>query len=228
MHDLTSYNEKHNSANGEDNQDGESDNRSANFGAEGPTDDPGVNERRARARRNFLATLLLSAGVPMILGGDELGRTQGGNNNAYCQDNDISWYHWDAVDLELLEFTKTVIALRKNNPALRPVWFRQAPGDDVTDWVQVLRSDGDEFSDADWDNPGARSVIFVVGHREGDSFALLLNSAENGVEFTVPKAPQAEWTLAASSDPEQQVAAPVSTLIVRDESFTLLRSTNNE
>ena len=116
LHDLTSYNQKHNSANGEDNNDGESDNKSANFGAEGPTDDEAVNERRARARRNFLATLLLSAGVPMILGGDELGRTQGGNNNAYCQDNDISWYHWDTVDLELLEFTRSLIELRQVKP----------------------------------------------------------------------------------------------------------------
>ncbi len=224
LHDLTSYNEKHNSANGEDNNDGESDNKSANFGAEGPTDDESVNERRARARRNFLATVLLSAGVPMILGGDEMGRTQGGNNNAYCQDNEISWFHWDSVDLELLEFTQKLIALRRDNPALRPIWFRQAPGEGVVDWVDVLRSDGQGFSDEDWDNPEARSVIFVVGHEGGDTFALLLNSASNGVEFTVPKAPNVEWVLAASSDPEQQVESPVTTLIVRDESFTLLRS----
>jgi isoamylase len=224
LHDLTSYNGKHNSANGEDNNDGESDNKSFNNGAEGPTDDPGVNERRARARRNLLATLLLSAGVPMILGGDELGRTQGGNNNAYCQDNEISWFHWDEADTELTDFTRQLIALRAEHPALRPTWFRQAPGDDVAEWVQVLRSDAQEFADEDWDNADARSIVFVVGHRDGDAFALLLNAAENGVEFTVPEAPHGEWQLALSSDPEQQVAAPVSTLIVRDSSFTLLRS----
>jgi isoamylase len=224
LHDLTSYNQKHNSANGENNNDGENDNKSTNFGAEGPTDDPAVNGRRARARRNFLATLLLSAGVPMILGGDEIGRTQGGNNNAYCQDNDISWYHWDTVDLELLEFTQALIRLRKASPALRPVWFRRAPGDQVTDWVQVLRSDCAEFSPDDWDNPEARSVTFILGHQDEDAFALLLNSAENGVEFTIPKAPNTEWALAASSDSEQKVVAPVTTLIVRDGSFTLLRS----
>ena len=224
LHDLTAYNQKHNSANGEDNNDGESDNKSFNNGAEGPTDDPGVLEKRGRARRNFLASLLLSAGVPMILGGDEIGRTQGGNNNAYCQDNDISWFHWDEVDTDLLQFTKTLIALRRGHPALRPEWFRQAPGGDGPDWVQVLRSDAEEFAEADWDNPEARSVIFFLGHDGADAFALLLNSAENGVEFTIPEAPNAEWSLALSSDPEQQVEGPVSTLIVRDASFTLLQS----
>ena len=163
--DLTSYNEKHNSANGEDNNDGESDNKSFNSGAEGPTDDAGRQRtRRARAQRNLLATVLLSAGVPMILGGDEIGRTQGGNNNAYCQDNEISWFDWDSVDPDLLEFTTLLIGLRAANPALRPPWFRQAPGDGVRDWVAVLRSDGEEFADEDWDNPEARSVTFVLGH----------------------------------------------------------------
>jgi isoamylase len=224
LHDLTSYNEKHNSANGEDNNDGESDNKSFNCGAEGPTDDDAVTERRRRAVRNLLATLLLSAGIPMILGGDEIGRTQGGNNNAYCQDNDISWFHWDTVDADLFEFTKSLIMLRRESPALRPPWFRQAPADDVADWVQVLRSDAEEFATEDWDNPEARSVMFVLAHDGGDAFALLLNSAENGVEFTIPKAPNNEWQLAATSDPDQQANDPVTTLIVRDSSFTLLRS----
>ena len=104
LRDLVSYNEKHNEANGEDNNDGESHNRGWNCGVEGPTDDPAINELRARQQRNLLTTLLLSQGVPMILGGDEIGRTQGGNNNAYCQDNEISWFDWDNVDAELLEF----------------------------------------------------------------------------------------------------------------------------
>jgi isoamylase len=223
--DLVSYNAKHNSANGEDNNDGESDNKSFNNGAEGPTDDDAVNERRARSQRNFLATLLLSAGVPMLLGGDELGRTQGGNNNAYCQDNEISWFHWDTIDRDLLDFTTSLIGLRAAHPALRPVWFRHAPGAGVSDWVMVLRSDGEEFSE-DWENPEARSVIFVLGHEGGDAFALLLNAAENGVEFTIPTAPNNEWHLAASSDPGQQVEGPVTTLIARDSSFTLLQSSH--
>ncbi|MTD14623.1 glycogen debranching protein GlgX [Nakamurella sp. YIM 132087] len=224
LHDLVSYNAKHNSANGEDNNDGESDNKSFNNGAEGPTDDPAVNERRARAARNFLGTLLLSAGVPMLLGGDEMGRTQGGNNNAYCQDNEISWFQWDAVDEDLLDFTRRLIALRREHPALRPRWFRQAPGDDAVEWVRVLRSDGEEFTDEDWDNADARTITFLLGHADGDAFALLLNAAANGVEFTVPDAPHQEWELAAASDPEQQVEGTVSTLLVRDSSFTLLQS----
>jgi isoamylase len=224
LHDLTSYNQKHNSANGEDNNDGESDNTSFNWGAEGPTADEGVNERRARARRNFLATVLVSAGVPMILGGDELGRTQGGNNNAYCQDNETSWYCWDTADLDLLNFTTELIALRRENPALRPPRFRTAPTADLTDWVTVVRSDAQEFSPSDWNNPETRTATFVLGHGGADAFALLVNSAENGVEFTVPTAPNSEWTFALSSDPDQVVAGPVTTLMIRDASFTLLRS----
>ncbi|QJU55093.1 glycogen debranching protein GlgX [Herbiconiux sp. KACC 21604] len=225
LHDLTAYNEKHNASNGEDGNDGESNNKSSNGGAEGPTDDPAVNERRDRKRRNLLATLLLSAGVPMLLGGDELGRTQGGNNNAYCHDDETSWFDWSAVDEQLLAFTRDLIALRRDNVALHPAWFRQAPGaDGAQDTVRLLRSDGEEFADDDWDNPDARSIVFVFEHPSADSFALLLNAAENGVEFVVPAAPGGEWELALSSDPGQEVSAPVSTLIVRDGSFTLLRS----
>ncbi|WP_375400002.1 glycogen debranching protein GlgX [uncultured Amnibacterium sp.] len=222
--DLTAYAEKHNAANGEDNADGESDNRSANSGAEGPTEDAAVNERRGRQRRNLLATLLLSAGVPMLLGGDEIARTQGGNNNAYAQDNEISWYDWAAADHDLLAFTKQLIALRRAYPALRPPWFRQAPNGHSVNTVQILRSDAAEFSDDEWNDPSARTITFVFGFEGGDAFALLLNSASNGVEFTVPPAPHAEWQLALSSDDEQVVAGAVSTLIVQNTSFTLLQS----
>jgi glycogen operon protein len=222
--DLTAYNQKHNAANGEDNNDGESDNKSFNNGAEGPTNDPAVNERRLRARKNLLGTLLLSTGVPMLLGGDEIGRTQGGNNNAYCQDNEISWYDWNAVDHDLLAFTKELTRLRRAHPALRPPWYRFAPGEGVVDAIVLRRSDDQEFSQDEWDNPDARTITFVFEHEGADAFALLLNSASNGVEFQVPAAPNAEWELALSSDPEQRVTGAVSTLIVRDESFTLLRS----
>ena len=222
--DLTSYNHKHNDANGEDNADGESDNKSFNNGAEGPTDEPGVRERRLRQRKNFLATLLLSTGVPMLLGGDEIGRTQGGNNNAYCQDTEISWFDWDSVDTDLLEFTRELIRLRRDNPALRPAWYREAPAEGISDSVLLRRSDDQPFSDDDWENPDARTIAFVLEHDGADAFALLFNSAENGVEFQVPAAPGTDWELAVSSDPDQQVSAPVTTLIVRDASFTLLRS----
>jgi isoamylase len=231
LHDLTSYNSKHNAANGEDNQDGESDNKSSNGGAEGPTDDEAINARRDRRRRNLLATLLLSAGVPMILGGDELGRTQGGNNNAYCQDDEISWFDWTNVDHELFEFTRALIALRAESPVLRPVWYRQAPEvvaespDAATvDAVEIVRSDGESFEDHDWDNPNARTETLVFTQEGVDSFALLLNAAENGVEFQVPSAPGAEWELVLSSDSGQVVEGPVTTLIVSGGSFTLLRS----
>ena len=119
LRDLVSYNEKHNEANGEDNNDGESDNKSWNCGAEGPTDDPEINALRGRQQRNFLTTTLLSQGVPMISHGDELGRTQGGNNNGYCQDNEITWIDWAHADTALLEFTRTVSALRAAHPVFR-------------------------------------------------------------------------------------------------------------
>src|SRR6202043_2882833 len=119
LQDLVSYDHKHNEANGEGNEDGSDDNRSWNCGVEGPTDDPAVNTLRARQRRNFLATLLLSQGVPMLLGGDEFGRTQRGNNNAWCQDNELSWFHWDEADPELLAWTKRLIRLRQEHPAFR-------------------------------------------------------------------------------------------------------------
>lgn len=119
LRDLVSYNEKHNEANGEDNNDGESHNRSWNCGVEGPTDDAGVNELRGRQQRNFITTLLLSQGVPMICHGDELGRTQDGNNNGYCQDNEITWIDWSKPDDGLLEFTRAVSALRTNHPVFR-------------------------------------------------------------------------------------------------------------
>ncbi|RUR02994.1 glycogen debranching protein GlgX [Labedella endophytica] len=223
--DLTAYAEKHNEANGEDNNDGESDNKSTNGGAEGATDDEAIVERRDRKRRNLLATLLLSAGVPMMLGGDEIGRSQGGNNNAYCQDNEISWFDWENADHDLLAFTTSLIELRRSSPALRPTWFRHGPESaESVHTVRVLRADNEGFADEDWENPDARSIAFVFEHEGADAFALLLNAADNGVEFTVPAAPHAEWELAASSDADQTVEGDVTTLIVRDESFTLLRS----
>ena len=164
----------------------------------------------------------------MILGGDEIARTQGGNNNAYCQDNEISWYDWSSADEELRKFTADLVALRRAEPALRPDWYRAAPAaegeEEPNATVWLLRSDGKTFGDGDWDDPSARTIMFVFAHRDGDTFALLLNAAENGVEFTVAPPLHAVWELVVSSDPGQTVRAPVSTLIVRDCSFTLLRS----
>src|SRR5258707_3186132 len=148
LNDLVSYNEKHNEANGENNNDGNSNNRSWNCGAEGPTDDPAIKTLRERQRRNFLATLLLSQGTPMMLGGDEFGRTQGGNNNAYCQDNEISWFNWDLVSKheDLVEFYRKAIAFRRRFPVLQRRKFllgRDLDNDGVPDLKWFAPDQGD-------------------------------------------------------------------------------------
>ncbi len=196
--DLVSYNDKHNDANGEDNRDGESHNRSWNCGEEGPTDDPEVLELRARQRRNMLVTLLLSQGVPMLSGGDELGRTQSGNNNAYCQDNEISWYDWSNADAELLEFTRRVVQLRADNPVFRRRrWFQGRPIRGIDD-MAWFRSDGAEMTDQDWhDAPTLAVGVFLNGQSiapsdqfgrrvSGDSFLLLFNAGHEDVRWKMP------------------------------------------
>ncbi len=203
LHDLVSYNEKHNEANGEDNRDGESHNRSWNLGAEGPTDDPEVNARRARQQRNFLATLLLSQGVPMMLGGDEIGRTQQGNNNAYCQDNEISWFDWDHADRDLLEFTRRLIAFRRAHPVFRRRgWFKGQPirGQDASD-ITWFKPDGTLMSEQDWTEWFAKSfALFLNGDalrsrdERGrpicdDTFLVLFNAHVEPVTFTLPGDP---------------------------------------
>ncbi|MBI1848886.1 MAG: glycogen debranching protein GlgX [Planctomycetes bacterium] len=200
LQDLISYTEKHNEANGEENRDGESNNRSWNCGVEGSTDDPSIRELRARQRRNFLATLVLSQGIPMILGGDEIGRTQGGNNNAYCQDNGVSWHDWDNADEDLLEFVRSVIALRAGHPAFsRRRWFHDRPirGEGVGD-VVWFRPDGEELNDNDWQTGFAKSLgVYQNGqaldavtmHGEpvvDDSFCLLFNAHYESIEFAMP------------------------------------------
>ena len=203
LHDLVSYNEKHNDANREENRDGESHNRSWNLGAEGRTDDPEIKARRARQKRNFLATLLLSQGVPMLLGGDEIGRTQGGNNNAYCQDNEISWFDWEHVDGDLLEFTRRLIAFRAEHPVFhRRGWFKGRPirGKGVTD-IAWFKPDGSNMSDADWGQWFAKSfAMFLFGEgllsrdergrpERDDSFLLLFNAHTDVLPFTLPGEP---------------------------------------
>src|SRR5437763_1909327 len=152
--DLVSYNHKHNEANGEGNRDGTDDNRSWNCGTEGPTGEPAVNELRARQKRNFMVTLFLSQGVPMLLAGDEMGRTQAGNNNAYCQDNEISWVDWtpEHMDLDTLGFVRQLIALHKEHAVFRRRKFfqgRKIKGAEIKDIVW-LRPDGEEMTDEEW------------------------------------------------------------------------------
>jgi isoamylase len=204
LNDLVSYNDKHNDANGEDNRDGDSHNRSWNCGVEGPTDDPEVKALRARQQRNFLATLFLSQGVPMLLGGDEIGRTQGGNNNGYCQDNDVSWFDWEKADQPLLEYTRRLIQLRKDHPVFRRRrWFQGRPihGSDVSD-IAWFTPDGGEMTEEDWSNGFAKALgIFLNGEgltapdRQGkrvvdDSFYVLFNAHHEPLPVTLPKR---EW-----------------------------------
>src|SRR5205814_9372510 len=163
LRDLVSYNEKHNETNLEENRDGTDDNRSWNCGVEGPTDDPEVRVLRARQQRNFLATLLLSQGVPMLLGGDELGRTQRGNNNAWCQDNELSWLDWEHPDGELFEFTRRLIALRRQHPVFRRTKFFGGKGEQLPD-VWWMRPDGRRMTRRDWDNKEGGAIgVFLNG-----------------------------------------------------------------
>jgi glycogen operon protein len=215
LHDLVTYNEKHNEANGEENRDGENHNRSWNCGEEGETQNPDVQRLRERQSRNFLATLLLSQGVPMICGGDELGRTQRGNNNAYCQDNEISWYDWDHADQELLGFTRDLIRLRSQHAVFcRRRWFQGQPirGTDVSD-IGWFTASGTEMSDQDWQAGFAKSLgIFLNGDAArmvddqgrrvpDDSFYIMFNAHWEQLEFVLPESKWGEqWTLALDTN----------------------------
>jgi isoamylase len=202
LRDLVSYNEKHNEANGEENRDEESHNRSWNCGVEGSTSNPEVKALRARQQRNFLVTLFLSQGVPMLLGGDELGRTQKGNNNAYCQDNEISWYNWDKIDESLLDFTRRLIEFRRAHPTFhRREWFqgRSIHGSGVED-VAWFKPSGEEMSEEDWNAGFAKSLgIYLNGEAiaapdmrgqriTDDTFYLVFNAHSEAATFRLPEA----------------------------------------
>jgi glycogen operon protein len=242
LRDLVSYNEKHNEANGENNNDGESHNRSWNCGVEGETDDPDVLALRARQQRNLLTTLLLSQGVPMILHGDELGRTQRGNNNAYCQDSPLSWIDWSSPDEDLLGFVRELTALRAAHPVLRRRRFftGRTDAEGVPD-VAWLRADGKPMDGDTWASsppafavyynglaitePGARGEEIV-----DDSFLLLLNSGMHDVDFVLPDGPYGrEWVLildtahVPSPDDELPVVPAGKTRTLTDHSVVVLR-----
>ncbi|HSK99624.1 MAG TPA: glycogen debranching protein GlgX [Rubrobacteraceae bacterium] len=210
LRDLVSYDEKHNEANGEDNNDGESHNLSHNFGVEGPTDDLNVRRLRARQRRNFMATLLLSQGVPMILSGDELGRTQAGNNNAYCQDNEISWLDWNlsSPDRNFLAFVRRMIRLRAEHPVFRRRRFFQGRELRGVKDVTWLTPDGREMTDEEWGSSFVQSLGFhMSGLLEGeydsqgrpeedDDFLLFFNASDDGLSFQIPAVPEdARWEI---------------------------------
>jgi glycogen operon protein len=204
LYDLVSYNEKRNAANGDDNRDGDSHNRSWNCGAEGDTDEPEILALRTQQRRNFLATLLLSQGVPMLVAGDEMGRTQQGNNNAYCQDNELSWVNWDLAWLDdnrqLFEFVRRLLQLRREHPVFRRRYFFQGQsihGRGVRDIIW-LNPDGNELSDEQWSSSFARCFgLHLVGEAldeqderghwlKDDDFLLLLNAHHEAIPFTLP------------------------------------------
>jgi glycogen operon protein len=244
LRDLVSYNDKHNDANGEDNNDGESHNRSWNHGVEGPTDDQAILALRSRAQRNFLATLLLSQGVPMLLHGDELGRTTEGNNNTYAQDNELSWVHWDAADEPLIEFTAALIELRRKHPTFRRRRFftgrtvrTGSAGAGRLNDIVWLHLDGRPMEDDDWEG-GAQAIgMYLNGHgiagadaRGGtitDDHFLLYFNADGEATVTLPPSEYADsWDIlidTGGSPDEVEVLKAGSTITMRESSMLVLR-----
>jgi glycogen operon protein len=227
LNDMVSYNDKHNEANGEDNKDGSSDNRSWNCGVEGPTDDAEINELRHRQMRNLLATLLLSQGTPMLLAGDEFARTQNGNNNAYCQDNEISWIDWDRAHQEvaLTEFVRLLTGLRARYPILRRSrfmtgeWVEEAGVKDVT-WINAS---GAEMRDEDWGDGNMRCFGMLMDGRaratgirrpgQDATMLLMLNAHHDVVGFTLPSVAEGKgWTMVLDTNvpkPEKTTELPI-------------------
>jgi isoamylase len=223
--DLVAYNDKHNEANGEGGGDGTDDNRSWNSGVEGQTTDAAIAALRARRQRSLLTTLLLSQGVPMLLGGDEFGRSQNGNNNAYCQDNEISWFRWDEADEDLLAFSRDLLRLRHEHPVFRRRrWFQGRPlhGAETTD-IGWLTPEGDQMDDEDWDAGFARSLqVFLNGRGIAspddrgnkvvdNSFLVLFNAHHEPLPFTLPpEAWGARWQVVIDTDRATPVEDPAA------------------
>ncbi len=245
LNDLVSYNGKHNKANGEENRDGTDDNLSYNYGEEGPTDNPEITSVRNRQMRNFLATLLLSQGVPMISAGDEIGRTQAGNNNAYCQDNEISWLNWDLTDeqIDLLNFTRRLIQIRRDHPTFRRRKFfqgRKIRGSDVRD-ITWFSPDGTVMNEEQWNSSWVRCIGMRLGGGpigdvdengepvDDDTVLVLLNASSTDVDFQLPLGePDRPWQVMIDTNLDEQptgrprpVEAPKYSLVPR--SFVLLR-----
>ncbi|GAA2871457.1 glycogen debranching protein GlgX [Streptosporangium fragile] len=244
--DLVSYDRKHNEENGENNRDGTDDNRSWNCGAEGPVEDPQIMRLRRRQRRNFLTTLFISQGVPMLLAGDEFGRTQGGNNNAYCQDNEISWIDWSLAKTEgdLLDFVRGLSKLRREHPVFqRRRFFHGRRADDGTRDIVWLTPSGEEMSAADWHTGYAKSLtVFLNGDAitepgtrgepiVDDSFLLLINAHHEDMSFTLPEPKYGErWRSVLNTADEGPQEAPreeswpaEAVVSVADRSMRILR-----
>jgi isoamylase len=243
LHDLVSYNEKHNEANSEDNNDGESHNRSWNCGEEGPSGTDEINSLRLKQKRNLLTSLFLSQGVPMLLAGDESGNSQSGNNNAYCQDNEISWIEWSQVDEGLLDFTKTLIKIRKNHPVFsRRKWFqgKRIKGVGVKD-IAWFQPDGLEMSDEHWTNGFAKSMgVYLNGHGSNlrglrgetiidDDFYIIFNAHHESIEFSLPGKKYGHyWEVILNTDDMDMAGEQImgsEALRVNGRSVVLLRHT---
>jgi isoamylase len=223
LNDLVSYNEKHNEANGENNQDGDNNNHSWNCGAEGQTKDAKINALRRKQRRNFLTTLFLSQGVPMLLGGDEFGRSQNGNNNAYCQDNEIGWFNWNWNEEQnrLLEFTRKLIQLRRDHPVFRRPKFlqgRRIRGAEVKD-VMWFNPGGNEMSEEEWASPFCRCLGMLLSGDTTDilsfegepirdqTFLLLINAHYEPIQFLIPGLEHLEWDMILDTSDESGFTA---------------------
>lgn len=248
LNDLVSYNEKHNEANKEDNQDGESNNLSWNCGAEGPTEDPDINRLREQQKRNFLTTLLLSQGVPMICSGDEYGRTQFGNNNAYCQDNEISWFNWDWEPRHqaLFSFTSALLAIRKNHPIFHRRRFfqgRDIRGREVKD-IRWIRTDGEDMTDEEWETSYVRTMGVMLNGRVMDEvdergnvikdalFLILVNASEETIEYILPaNGQQTAWQARIDTSAETAILEEVKLVenrySVNPRSMVLLQEMGN-
>jgi glycogen operon protein len=236
LQDLVSYNAKHNEANGESNLDGTADNRSWNCGVEGPTDDPDVKALRARQVRNFLTTLLLSQGVPMLTAGDELGRTQRGNNNAYCQDNPISWVDWEHADGDLQGFVRALLALRRDHPTFRRSGSFRGRDDPSVEDIRWSRPDGREMTGTDWETAYARSIGVLFDGRliagtdmlgravTDDDFFVAFNAYWEPVTITIPG--DRPWTrvLDTADDRDRGALVAGGSIVVPGRSIAVLRS----
>jgi len=234
LHDLVSYESKYNQANGEENRDGSNDNHSSNYGVEGPTDNPAILEVRERQKRNFLTTLMVSQGIPMLCGGDELGRTQKGNNNAYAQDNEISWFNWDldARARSLLDFTRRLVELRRQHANLhRRKFFQDRPINPGTGQRQVdgrqeqdiiwLRPDGGEMTNEEWNAGWVRCIGVQLNGRtlddlngvgepiRDDTFLILFNPHTEPIRFFVPRRPGIVWELELDTTVPEKPERPV-------------------
>ncbi|USI71677.1 glycogen debranching protein GlgX [Sphingomonas morindae] len=233
--DVASYEEKHNEANGEDNKDGSDDNNSCNWGVEGPTDDPAIIALRGRVIRSMLTTLLTSLGTPMLLGGDEFGRTQNGNNNAYCQDSELSWFHWDHLESpqghELSDFVRRLTAVRRHYPLVRSSSFlhgRNEIAEGVLD-IDWFDENGQHLSDEDWQNPEAKALVMRRVRRRPDGMVeavtMLMNGGPEPIEFTFPQPELERYLVIDSADPRCPEREVGPSITVQDRAVVVVVGT---